>query len=263
MSIEIGTFEEFSMGANPTEGGEIGIDPKIIEHLVELVGSEEEVEQAAKEAFEELKKSFDENEVEVKDGDSPDLLAMSALVLKLVELGKLGPQEADSFIEENLVNMIEDAEADKEDSEESEENDEVESEDKESVNEQLDWLANLYKTASEMVIGKENTQKLASGVKSYANWWVDAGAKLGDFTIKGWELEWEAFKAANKLVIPLIAGTLRVPPQMAEEVLKKMWSEKKSGSGGNSEPWGAIGTAAKSAAKSASKPINYPNLTTI
>ena len=126
MSIEIGTFEQFSMGANPTEGGEIGIDPKIIEHLVDLVGSEEDVEQAAKEAFEELKKSFDENEVEVKDGDSPDLLAMSALVLKLVELGKLGPQEADSFIEETLVNMIEDAEMDKEDSEE--ESEEVESE---------------------------------------------------------------------------------------------------------------------------------------
>lgn len=132
MSIEIGTFEEFSMGANPIEGGEIGIDPKIIEHLVDLVGSEEDVEQAAKEAFEELKRSFDENEVEVKDGDSPDLLAMSALVLKLVELGKLGPQEADSFIEENLVNMIEDAEMDKEDSEESEEvESEEESEDEE------------------------------------------------------------------------------------------------------------------------------------
>jgi len=131
MSIEIGTFEEYSMGANPSEevdGGDgISIDPKIIENLVDLVGSEEEVEQAAKEAFEELKKSFDDNDIEIEKGEAPDLLAMSALVLKLVELGKLGPQEADSFIEENLVNMAsgEDEEVPQE-TEESESEEETE-----------------------------------------------------------------------------------------------------------------------------------------
>lgn len=127
MSIEIGTFEEYSMGANPSEevdGGDgISIDPKIIENLVDLVGSEEEVEQAAKEAFEELKKSFDDNDIEIEEGEAPGLLAMSALVLKLVELGKMGPQEADSFIEENLVDMTagEDEEAPQEESESEEE----------------------------------------------------------------------------------------------------------------------------------------------
>jgi hypothetical protein len=100
--MNIATFEEFNMGANPAEGSEISIDPTIIENLVELVGSEEEVESAAKEAFEELKKAFDENDIDLKEGDAPESLAMSALVLKLVELGKLGPQEADRFIEENL-----------------------------------------------------------------------------------------------------------------------------------------------------------------
>jgi hypothetical protein len=121
--MNIATFEEFNMGANPGEGSEISVDPTVIENLVELVGSEEDVETAAKEAFEELKKAFDENDIELKGEDAPESLAMSALVLKLVELGKLGPQEADRFIEENLGNQ--------EESEETEEDDEAESDDAE------------------------------------------------------------------------------------------------------------------------------------
>jgi hypothetical protein len=121
--MNIATFEEFNMGANPGEGSEISVDPTVIENLVELVGSEEDVETAAQEAFEELKKAFDENDIELKGEDAPESLAMSALVLKLVELGKLGPQEADRFIEENLGNQ--------EESEETEEDDEAESDDAE------------------------------------------------------------------------------------------------------------------------------------
>lgn len=121
--MNIATFEEFNMGANPGEGSEALIDPTIIKNLVELVGSEEDVETAAKEAFEELKKAFDENNIELKGEDAPVSLAMSALVLKLVELGKLGPQEADTFIEENLGNQ--------EEPEETEEGEDAESDDAE------------------------------------------------------------------------------------------------------------------------------------
>ena len=112
-------YQEYSSGANPSDEGKTVaamIDPSIIDNLVDVVGSEEDVETAAKEAFEELKTAFDKNEVEIKDGSSPDSLAMAALVLKLVEMGKLGPQEADTFIEENLV-------TDQEESDESEESD--------------------------------------------------------------------------------------------------------------------------------------------
>jgi hypothetical protein len=161
MSIEIGTFEEYSMGANPSEevdGGDgISIDPKIIENLVDLVGSEEEVEQAAKEAFEELKKSFDDNDIEIEKGEAPDLLAMSALVLKLVELGKLGPQEADSFIEENLIDMT------------SGENEESESEEeiKEDVNENEDILKNYKALAGFVKLLKEDmNDKMFAGGKN-------------------------------------------------------------------------------------------------
>jgi hypothetical protein len=124
--MNIATFEEFNMGANPSEGSEISIDPTVIENLVELVGSEEEVESAAKEAFEELKKAFDENDIELKEGDAPESLAMSALVLKLVELGKLGPQEADKFIEENLGEPEEEEEESEAETEDESEDDEAE-----------------------------------------------------------------------------------------------------------------------------------------
>lgn len=113
----ITNYQEYIAGANPSEeGSKIAelIDPSIIENLVDIVGSEEEVESAAKEAFEELKASFEKDEVEIKDGESPDSLAMAALVLKLVETGKLGPQEADKFIEENLAAAQEETEEDEE-----------------------------------------------------------------------------------------------------------------------------------------------------
>lgn len=106
----ITSFENYSAGANPSEEGMKAaelIDPQVIQNLVDIVGSEEEVEAAAKEAHEELKAAFEKNEVELKEGDSADSLAMAALVLKLVEMGKLGPQEADTFIEENLAGKSE------------------------------------------------------------------------------------------------------------------------------------------------------------
>jgi hypothetical protein len=78
------------------------MDETILDTLVELVGSEEDVEECAKEAFEELSKSFDRNEVEIEEGETGENLAISALILKLVEKGKLGPTEADSFLEDKI-----------------------------------------------------------------------------------------------------------------------------------------------------------------
>ncbi len=112
------SFSEYSAGSNLSEDNKSSsmIDPQVISNLVDLVGSEKDVEKAAKEAFQELKKSFEKDEIELKDGDGPVTLTMAALVIKLVEMGKLGPQEADKYIEENLGDGI-----DKKDEEESKE----------------------------------------------------------------------------------------------------------------------------------------------
>jgi hypothetical protein len=80
----------------------IDMDETILDKIVELVGSEEDVEESAKEAFEELNAAFERNEVEIKDGEKGENLAISSLILKLVEKGKLGPQDADQFLEDSL-----------------------------------------------------------------------------------------------------------------------------------------------------------------
>jgi hypothetical protein len=90
-----------SMGANPDES-ETNIDEAILDALVEIVGSEEEVEEAAKEAHEDLMAAFEKNEVEMAEGDVPEKLAVAALVIKLVEMGKIGPEDADSIIADHL-----------------------------------------------------------------------------------------------------------------------------------------------------------------
>ena len=90
----------YHMGANPTE--ELNIDEEIIGALVDLVGSEEDVEAAAEASFNELAEAFEKNEIEIDEESIPEHLALAALVLKLVEMGSLGPEEADSFIAEHL-----------------------------------------------------------------------------------------------------------------------------------------------------------------
>ena len=40
--------------------------------------------------------------VELDEGETAESLAMASLIVKLVEKGKLGPEEADTFIEENI-----------------------------------------------------------------------------------------------------------------------------------------------------------------
>lgn len=91
----------YMMGANPDEV-ELNLGEEALDALVELVGSEEEVEIAAQAAHEELLSAFEKNEIELGEDDIPEKLAVSALIVKLVELGKLGPEEADQFIEEHL-----------------------------------------------------------------------------------------------------------------------------------------------------------------
>lgn len=90
----------YHMGANPTD--ELNIDEEIIGALVDLVGSEEEVEKAAEASFNDLAEAFEKNEIEVDEDTVPENLALAALVLKLVEMGSIGPEEADSFIADNL-----------------------------------------------------------------------------------------------------------------------------------------------------------------
>lgn len=96
-------LDEYSTGgkfkANPASPE---IDTALLDELVELVGSEEEVEEAAKAAFEELADSFEKGEVELKEQPVPENLALASLVVKLVELGKIGPEEADDFIEKAI-----------------------------------------------------------------------------------------------------------------------------------------------------------------
>lgn len=99
--------EYASLGANPTEGSSgldiaFDLDETALGELVELVGSEEEVEAAAEAAFKDLSKSFEMGEIEMEEDDVPEKLALASLMVKLVEMGKLGPEEADNFIESYL-----------------------------------------------------------------------------------------------------------------------------------------------------------------
>jgi hypothetical protein len=99
MAIKLARLNESYIGANPSE---LNIDDSILDALVELVGSEEEVEAAAEASFNDLTSAFENDELEMSEDDVPEKLAIAALVVKLVEMGKLGPDEADSFIEEHL-----------------------------------------------------------------------------------------------------------------------------------------------------------------
>lgn len=80
---------------------EENFDQSLIEELIDLVGSEEEVEEAAELCYNELMDAFQNNEIELEDEDTlPETLAFSALVIKLVEMGKLDPQDAEDFLQD-------------------------------------------------------------------------------------------------------------------------------------------------------------------
>lgn len=94
--------ENYVVGANPDEENALDLDTQMLEELVELVGSEEEVEAAAQEAHEDLVAAFERNEVEIDEDAVPEKLAIASLILKLVEQGKIGPEDADQFIADNV-----------------------------------------------------------------------------------------------------------------------------------------------------------------
>ena len=84
------------------DASDLNIAEEILDSLVELVGSEEEVEEAAEAAYNDLKSAHDAKELEVYfDNENPSQLAMSALIVKLVNSGKLDPKDADSFMNNN------------------------------------------------------------------------------------------------------------------------------------------------------------------
>lgn len=89
---------------NETDDSEMthGFSEELLDELVELVGSEEEVEAAAEEAHNDLIEAFERNEVEVNEDDVPENLAMAALVIKLVQKGQLSAEDADGLIEKHL-----------------------------------------------------------------------------------------------------------------------------------------------------------------
>jgi hypothetical protein len=84
------------------EKNDLDLAEGILDDLVELVGSEEDVEKAAEDAYNDLKSAYDADELEVYFEDEvPENLAMSALVVKLVNSGKIEPKDADRFIGKN------------------------------------------------------------------------------------------------------------------------------------------------------------------
>ena len=84
------------------ESNQLNLAEELLDELVEAVGSEEEVEKAAEEAYNDLKNAYDSNEIEMMEKEGvPENLAMSALIVKLVEQGKLDAKKADSFIGDN------------------------------------------------------------------------------------------------------------------------------------------------------------------
>ena len=103
MATRILRLNEYAgtLGTNLDEN-EMKFDESLIDSLVELVGSEEEVEAAAQAAHDDLMSAFEKNEVEIGETDVPEKLAIASLILKLVEMGKLGPEEADDVMEEYL-----------------------------------------------------------------------------------------------------------------------------------------------------------------
>jgi len=91
---------------NPYTEESLGLSMGVLDALVELVGSEEEVEDCCREALEELEASQSkENEysgVEFEDTDTPASLALAAAIVKCVQRGKISQEEADRFISEYL-----------------------------------------------------------------------------------------------------------------------------------------------------------------
>jgi len=96
------TIKQFNEeNENQEKLNNLDISDSIIDDLIEAVGSEEDVEAAAEEAYKDLKSAHESGSIEMLEEGVPENLAMSALVLKLVEQGKLDIKKADAFIGDN------------------------------------------------------------------------------------------------------------------------------------------------------------------
>jgi hypothetical protein len=93
------TIKEFNEANSEEENdNELNIAQELLDDLIDAVGSEEEVEAAAEEAYNDLKNAHESDSIEILEDSVPENLAMSALIIKLVEQGKLDPKKADAFI---------------------------------------------------------------------------------------------------------------------------------------------------------------------
>ena len=84
------------------EGMPFEIDDSLLDELVELVGSEEEIESAAAAAYADLEEAAQKGEVDINDDDVPENLALAALLVKLAEDGKISSEDANGFLEKYL-----------------------------------------------------------------------------------------------------------------------------------------------------------------
>lgn len=104
----IGSYESFvkqtsRLNENAEDLEDLNIDTTILDELVDLVGDEAIIEDCAKEALEELEMALGNGEeLEVNDNDTPENLAIAALIAKLVANGYLDPQQADDFLEKYI-----------------------------------------------------------------------------------------------------------------------------------------------------------------
>lgn len=83
---------------NESSEDNLNVDIELLDDIVNMVGSEEEVEECAKEAYEELKAAFENDEATIDEIDSAELLAVTSLVVKLVEKGKIEPEQAEELL---------------------------------------------------------------------------------------------------------------------------------------------------------------------
>jgi hypothetical protein len=96
------SFREYKLNEMEEMETPFELDESLLDELVELVGSEEDVEEAAEDAYSDLADAADSGELEMSEEDMPEKLVIAALLVKLVEKGKLGPDDADGLIEKYL-----------------------------------------------------------------------------------------------------------------------------------------------------------------
>lgn len=78
------------------------MNEELIEELIQIVGSEEDIEVAAEAAYNDLLDAFERDDVEMEEEDVPEKLAVAALIIKLAEKDLLSAEDAEGLIEKYL-----------------------------------------------------------------------------------------------------------------------------------------------------------------